>query len=243
AAAPATVASPSNAAGASASAPNSAVSTIGNNYSQLSFNSLSNAGTAAASTTPQALDSSAHQPQPRYMTRSVAQSAARRKQEQLMLEQHRLDEEEEHEETRRQLAAAASVSQSHILSTAAAAFPYSNSTVSESQINPYSLLDRRHQQYSSHNASGPWTASALYQAARAVAAAGGADSKQPVPAVAASVLAPRQHKAAAGQQPAAKRRRNAAPASAATATAASAKTAATQKAPRGRATQRTRQQQ
>ncbi|KAJ1806331.1 hypothetical protein LPJ75_005077, partial [Coemansia sp. RSA 2598] len=160
AAAPATVASPSNAAGASASAPNSAVSTIGNNYSQLSLNSLSNAGTAAASTTPQALDSAAYQPQPRYMTRSVAQNAARRKQEQLMLEQRKLEEEEA---SRSQ--AAVSARQQHLSATAA--FPYNSSTVVESQTNPYSLLDHRHQQYSSHGANGPWAASALYQAARA----------------------------------------------------------------------------
>ncbi|KAJ2843911.1 hypothetical protein J3B02_005124, partial [Coemansia erecta] len=159
---PATVASPLNAAGASASAPNSAVSTIGNNYSQLSLNSQSNAGTAAASATPQALDSAAHQPQPRYMTRSVAQNAARRKQEQLMLEQRKLEEEEAR-------------SQKHI--SDAGAFSYNSSTVYEGQTNPYSLLDRQHQQYSSNNGSGPWAASALYQAARAVAAAGSSGTK------------------------------------------------------------------
>ncbi|KAJ2787055.1 serine threonine protein kinase CMGC group [Coemansia interrupta] len=231
AAALATVApSPSKLAGASASTPKSSVSTIGNTFSQLSLPSMNNtSGATPATATPQVYDLlSQAQNQPRYMTRSVAQNVARRKQELMMLEQLKEQQNEDGSASAQPLAISANTGTSQI-NNAYGTFDYQN------QIYP-------NNQQPLSGSTATWSSSVLYQTARAVAAA--ADSKARAPP---SMTAAQRQKAAAAaaagadQPPAPKRRRNAAAASSSS-TAATIKTAA-QKAPRGRATQRARQQQ
>ncbi|KAJ1942905.1 hypothetical protein GGF37_002899, partial [Kickxella alabastrina] len=245
------------AAAASASAPNSILSTIGNNFSQLSLPSMRNAETAAAtSTTPHVYDSLAYQQsQPRYMTRSVAQNAARRKQEQLKLE------------NKQQLGEIAALTPSAIHDTAAAmaASPANGrfafrgpahagmvDAVAAGQSNPYYMVDYRSQFQQQHQqqqqqqtlaTGGPWSSAALYHAARAVAAADASTvvaSQLNVPTLASSFAAAAQQTQNAEQQlvPAPKRRKNAAAALVVASAAGPAPAAkpAVQRAPRGRAT-------
>ncbi|KAJ2455768.1 hypothetical protein EV183_000615 [Coemansia sp. RSA 2336] len=169
-------------------------------------------------TPPHPLASSGDEPaQPRYMTRSVVQNATRRKQEQLMLEMQQQ-------------------ARGHLSGTALSAFTFSqsshaNSTAAASaQSNPYSLLAYSQQQQQQQS-SGTWTTSALYQAARAVAAAVNTDGSGQIPQPPATE---KQPKAA----PPAKRRKNAAATKAAAAA-----TTTQQRGGRGRANQRSKQQQ
>ncbi|KAJ2408949.1 hypothetical protein J3F80_001689 [Coemansia sp. RSA 2526] len=139
--------------------------------------------------------------QPRYMTRSVVQNAARRKQK---------------EQNTSQLSEAAFPAPAAFTFTHASHHDVADMATASGQPNPYSML--------AYGQQAPWMSSALYQATRAVAAATTADSAN---------VAEKQPKA---QAPAAKRRKNAA-------VAAPKAAATTQRAGRGRATQRTKQQQ
>ncbi|KAI9505961.1 hypothetical protein BX070DRAFT_232134 [Coemansia spiralis] len=213
-----TVAAASNVApGAafSASTSISIASTMVN--SQQSLRVQSNTGTAIKTATPP----QEQEQQPRYLTRSVAQNAARRKHEQLVAEYQRQQQE-----------AAAAASQtnnntSDASSNATAPFtfthpqqqlPHISDAISASQSNPYYMMSaaasEHHQGEHRRQQQQPttWTSTALYQAARAVAAAAAAPTKQSH-IVAASTVNPAltvQSISEAAAAPPAKRRRNAA---------------------------------
>ncbi|KAJ1907586.1 serine threonine protein kinase CMGC group [Coemansia sp. IMI 209127] len=182
------------------------------------------------------------QPKHRYMTRSVAQNAARRKQEELMAET--LYQQQTHNGVADKAAEAdessGAVPGTSLLfgqTTQQQPSPYiSETVVASGQTNPYYMMTAANEQRQGSRQQPPptWTSTALYQAARAVAAAATAPSthqqqQQQAMATVNPAAMTIQAATSTGQQhhrkqnpaapPPAKRRRNAAAASNTTTTA------------------------
>ncbi|KAJ2486294.1 hypothetical protein EV174_001209 [Coemansia sp. RSA 2320] len=222
------------AAASSASAPNSLASTALNSQSSSLLPAVDvNAAVSSSSAIP-AKDSDSSPHQPRYMTRSVAQNAAKRKQEELFPDN--LELQGVHS------GGPADASAFHPpLPTASSRRRVSQeyaALAAVSQVNPYSMMLSCNQQ-AQQQQSVTWTSSVLYQAARAVAAAAAGSSLTGAAAPASRSTRQKATATTASQQqpPAPKRRKNAAASNVATKPAAAAPRAA-----RARAAPRAKQQ-